>query len=522
MVGEHGIARATWRDHVVEDPIGLRRAETQHVGSEYLLQPIERSHTVQFYDGEAFLIEAVCKFVGAGLQTDERVLVIATRERLRAVDARLNSLGFDAGDATARGRLMTIDAQQMLSQFMAGDLPDEDLFNQQLARTLDAFDAAQPRESTVEVKTFGPTRVRVYGEMVDALARAGNVRGAIALEQLWSEVGRRYGFTVLCAYNLSSFQRAGDAVHFAGVCELHSHVLPTESFACCPDRVERLREVCRLQQSARALEHEVAHRLELEDAVRSALSDRSRIEDELVATVKREREARARADASQAFKEVFLGMLGHDLRNPLNTILTTARLMLMRRELEAETAKRIVRLVSSGERMQRMIEQILDATHTRLSAGIVVQLGDPCDLVPLVRQVTSEMRAANTNHSIELDAPAPCLARINTARMEQVLANILGNAIAHGDPARGIRVSALVRDGTVCVTVHNYGVPIDPENQAMLFEPFKRGGKPQGRSSGLGLGLYISQHVVRAHGGNIAVDSSEGGGTQFEIRLPRS
>jgi signal transduction histidine kinase len=104
--------------------------------------------------------------------------------------------------------------------------------------------------------------------------------------------------------------------------------------------------------------------------------------------------------------------------------------------------------------------------------------------------------------------------------MGQVLTNLLENAVAHGDLKRGIRVRVVDRDETACISVHNYGVPIDSEGQALLFEPFKRGGRPQGRSSGLGLGLYISQHVVRAHGGNVAVESSEIAGTRFEIRLP--
>ena len=115
-----------------------------------------------------------------------------------------------------------------------------------------------------------------------------------------------------------------------------------------------------LQQRARSLESEIARRKELETALRDALRERTRIEEDLRASVKREQAARVRAEANDAFKEVFLGILGHDLRNPLNTVLTTARLMTMRRELPPESQKRLGRIITSGVRMQKMIEQILD------------------------------------------------------------------------------------------------------------------------------------------------------------------
>lgn len=506
----------------MNESIGVTSHAPAHIAAEYLSQPAERSHAVQFYEGEEFLVDTVCEFISAGLRAGEQVLAIATPPHVRAISARLTGFGIAADEAHACGQLMMIDAQQMLSQFMLSELPDAVLFREQIAHTLTTLhDAAHRRDATVRTPQALGARVRVYGETVDLLARGGKLRAAIILEELWNEASQRHAFATLCAYDLGSFQHAGDAECFADVCRSHSHVLPTERFAACQDRFERLREVSRLQQNARALEQEVRKRIELEGMLRNALSAHDRIEDELFATVKREREARGRADASLAFKEVFLGVLGHDLRNPLNTILTTTRLMLMRRELEPETHKRLGRVVASGERLQRMIEQILDATRVRLAAGIVVSLGEASDIVPLVTDVAGDTRAVHASIPLELDAPEPCIARVDSHRMAQVLANLLDNAVVHGDPERGIRVSAAVRDGTVCISVHNYGAPIDPEGHSLLFEPFKRGGRPQGRSSGLGLGLYISQHIVRAHGGNIAVESSENAGTRFEIRLPR-
>ncbi|HET6332005.1 MAG TPA: ATP-binding protein [Polyangiales bacterium] len=505
----------------MEEPIERTSRETQHIAAEFLSQPAARSHAIQFYEDEAFLVDSAYQFIGAGLRAGDQVLAIATRAHLRAINARLSESGIDVDDANARGQLLALDAQQMLSQLMASESsPDRVRFREQVARTFNALYAAPHRQDAAAHSHEGVVRLRVYGEMVDLLTQTGNMPAAILLEQLWDEVCQHHAFALLCPCDLARFQHAGDADRFADFCKLHTHVLPAERFATCGDRVERLREVTRLQQSARALEQEVRQRIELEGMLRTALRAHSRMQDEFLAAVKREREARARADASVAFKEVFLGVLGHDLRNPLNTILTTTRLMLMRGELEPESHKRLGRVVASGERMHRMIEQILDATRLRLTAGIVVQLGEAADIVPLVSEVVSDTRAAHPSVSLELVAPVPCIARFDPQRMEQVVANLIENAFAHGDPAYSVRVSAVLRDGTVCVSVHNYGAPIDAEAQSLLFEPFKRGGRPQGRSSGLGLGLYISQNVVRAHGGNIAVDSSERTGTRFEIRLP--
>lgn len=509
----------------MNDSIGLTSSGA-HIGSEFLTHPAPGSHLVQFYEGEEFLVAAVCAYLGAGLRAGDQVVAIVTRPHARAIGARLSELGFDVEDSSARGQLVIIDAQHMLSQFMQSELPDEVLFREQIARLLAILSDSEPRLSAADTvadsnRPPSPVRVRAYGEMVDVLARSGNARAAVALEELWSQVCERHSFALLCAYDLASFQQVEDIQRFSDVCTRHSHVLPAERFAKCEGRAARLREVTRLQQCAAALDREVQKRLELEESLRNALRAHSRVEDELLATVKRERESRARADASQAFKEVFLGVLGHDLRNPLNTILTTTRLMLMRRELEPEAHKRLARVVASGERMHRMIEQILDATRTRLTSGIVVQLGEPRDLVPLVAEAVSELRLAHPDVGIELLAPEPCLARIDPERMSQVVENLLENAVAHGDPARGVRVSVEVRDGTICVGVLNFGAAIDSVSQSLLFDPWKRGGRPEGRSAGLGLGLYISQHVVRAHGGNIAVESTAQAGTRFEIRLPR-
>jgi signal transduction histidine kinase len=479
-----------------------------HIAADLLQRPPPRSHTVQFYEGDRFLVETIAHYMGAGLSVRERVLAVLTPEHSRAVVARLEALGCNVQGALQSGALVLRDARQTLSQFMLGEQLDPGLFRAQLARTFADLGGGE----------WPSPRIRAYGEMVDLLAGDGNLAAAIQLEELWNDASARYGFALLCGYSVHNFQSGSARTRFADVVARHSHVLPTEEFCELNDCAASLREISLLQQRARQVDYERRERRELEHSLSQAQAAKALFEDELRAALWREREARVRVEASHAFKEVFLGMLGHDLRNPLNTILTTLRVTLMQPELEDELRRRLSRVLSSSERMQRMVEQILDATRARLSAGIPVRL-DANDLVPLMRDAVADLRAAHHGREVELDLPASSCARIDPERFAQVLANLLNNAIAHGDPKRPIRVSAQSAEGMLSIVVHNFGT-IDPQVLPLLFDPWKRGVKPQARSAGLGLGLYISLHVVRAHGGNITVESSESTGTRFEIRLP--
>jgi len=366
----------------------------------------------------------------------------------------------------------------------------------------------------------GKGRLRAYGEMVDVLWRDGNSRAAIRLEELWNEAGKEHSFSLLCAYRMGNFYKEGDAARFLEVCRNHTHVIPTESFSRLDDASARLREITLLQQRALALESEIEHRKELEKALRDALRERSHVEEELRASVKREKKAREQAEASDTFKEMFLAMLGHDLRNPLNTILMTARLMIMRHELPAGSEKRALRVISSGERMHRMIAQILDVTRARLGEGIPVTPDQVCDISVVVAKIVEEVRAGNPSRTIDLRVESPCIAGIDCDRFEQVVSNLLGNAVAHGAPEKPVCVTVSSRGNMASVAVHNEGTPIDPAFLPTLFDPFQRG-RPNHGSDGLGLGLYISEKIVRAHGGEIRVESSSDLGTQFEAIIPR-
>jgi len=375
--------------------------------------------------------------------------------------------------------------------------------------------------------------MRAFGEMVDLLWRDGNPRAAIRLEELWAAAVEERSMSLLCTYRSDNFREPGDSTGFANVCRTHTHVMPSESFSQLGDSESRLREISLLQQQARMLEGEIRQRKAIESALREVLERREQVKAALRASLEREQEARAQTQASDAFKAVFMDILGHDLRNPLNAILTTARLMTLRGELLPESQKRVDRVVSSGVRMQRMIEQILDMARDRLTTGIAVSRTAPRDLVPLIAKIVEETRLSHPEQRIELRSEGRCFASVDADRFEQVVANLLLNAATHGDRRRPILVHVAAslagarKDSTlpgswISLGVRNFGTPIEAACLPLLFDPFRRERKPKGHSAGLGLGLYISERIVRAHGGSLRATSSEFEGTLFEVLIPRA
>jgi signal transduction histidine kinase len=478
-----------------------------HVEAKLLAEPPARSHSVQFYEEEAILFDTVAHYLATGLEMGDRLLVIATPEHRAGFMKRLDERG--GMEALESGQITLLDARATLAKFMVDGMPDRDLFLDAIGRIL------------IRLQGDGehPARIRAYGEMVDVLWRAGNSRAALQLEELWNDALAEHSFSLLCAYVMGNFYKEGDAAKFFEVCHTHSHVLPTEAYAQLDDATGRLREISLLQQRARALENEILHRKELEAALRDALKERGRVEGELRGYLRREKEARERAEANDAFKQMFLGILGHDLRNPLNGVLTTARTMTMRGDLSAETNSRLERIVSSGLRMKRMIDQLLDLTRARLADGIPVDRTEQ-DLVPLVTKIVDEIRVANSSRSIELRTNGSCLVCVDADRFEQVISNLVGNAVAHGDPTKPIRVDLIERGSVTSLSVQNWGAPIGADLLPLIFDPFRRAKNAPGRADGLGLGLYIAERIVSAHGGKIEVASSAEAGTRFEVVLP--
>ncbi len=219
-----------------------------------------------------------------------------------------------------------------------------------------------------------------------------------------------------------------------------------------------------------------------------------------------------------SFRERMMGVLGHDLRNPLNAITLSTDLLLRRGGCSPEDRKQLGHVRRAANRMTEMIETLLD--FTRLRFGAFPLSFRPVDLGEIVRGVVDEVHAGIPDRPIELRTRGTLRGNWDPARMSQAITNLVSNAIAYGEPGTTVTVDVEGDDHDATVTVNNIGLPIPPAFMAVIFEPFRRD-VPQDRSPhGLGLGLYIVEQIVLAHGGGIRVESNAQEGTTFTMRLP--
>lgn len=235
---------------------------------------------------------------------------------------------------------------------------------------------------------------------------------------------------------------------------------------------------------------------------------------ELARTARRMEDVRQEA----RFRELFMSVLGHDLRNPLSVILTGARSMSRRDSLSPEQQKVLTRMISSAERMARMIDELMDFSRIRLSGGIRIE-GSAGDLGEVCRAVIEEFEVTHPERRFVFTAEGDLRGKWDRDRLAQVFSNLIGNAVQHGDD-RPIEITARGDGPRVVVEVANQGRPIPAELLPSIFDPFRRSATGAA-TGGLGLGLYIARQIVLSHGGTIDVRSREGLGTTFRVELPR-
>ncbi|SFQ39618.1 hypothetical protein SAMN05216567_11571 [Variovorax sp. OK605] len=217
-------------------------------------------------------------------------------------------------------------------------------------------------------------------------------------------------------------------------------------------------------------------------------------------------------------REQFIAVLGHDLRNPLSAVGATAEL-LVRRESEPELVKLGTRLKASTRRMSGLIDDVLDFARVRLGSGMGLSLREADFLASGLKDVVDEVRAANPQLDIRDDIAINGAVRCDQGRIQQVLSNLIGNAVTHGAPDRPIAVRAAIEGDKLVLSVTNGGTPIPPDDLAKIFQPYWRPAhsKPGG---GLGLGLYIASEIVAGHGGTLQVTSCADQGTRFLVTIP--
>jgi signal transduction histidine kinase len=220
------------------------------------------------------------------------------------------------------------------------------------------------------------------------------------------------------------------------------------------------------------------------------------------------------------FNEMFSALLAHDLRSPLSAIIGSAHI-LRRRSSDAATLETAARILASGTRMARMIEDMLDLARARLGGGIVIRR-EPADFAALVERVVREHQAAAPARLIEFSAEGDCSGEWDTERIAQVASNLIGNALKHGE-ANGlveVRLDGKAAD-QVILRVKNAGT-IAAHMVGHLFDPFRGVQRQSGRGDGLGLGLYIVSQIVLAHGGSVDVETGGENATVFRVCIPRN
>lgn len=450
------------------------------------------AHFVQFYESEEFLYDVVATFIAEGLPHREPVVVIATEEHRRGFAERLKAKGFGVEGVTF------LDARTVMSTYMNGGVPDEQRFMTAIGGVLEEAGAGAAHG-----------RVRAYGEMVDLLWRDGNPEAAIRVEELWNDIGTLYPFTLLCAYPMGNFYKESDARLFDHVCTAHGRVFPTERHDRGADDDTRLREIAALQQRAAMLEAEIAHRRELERALRTRLEENARLYE--------------LAQQNNRAKDEFLATLSHELRTPLTAILGWSRMLSLGTLDEVTTRTALETIERSARTQAALVDDLLDLS--RIVTGKLALHSSSVDLCAPVDAAVATMRLAAEARGIALRVSRPegsCMVAGDPTRLQQIAWNLIANAVKFSNAGSEISVAVEREAGLARLVVRDTGKGITADFLPHVFEPFRQADGASTRiHNGLGLGLAIVKYMTELHGGTVAAASDgDGCGATFTVTLP--
>ncbi|WP_296185972.1 GAF domain-containing sensor histidine kinase [Pseudomonas sp. UBA1879] len=217
-------------------------------------------------------------------------------------------------------------------------------------------------------------------------------------------------------------------------------------------------------------------------------------------------------------RDQFVAVLGHDLRTPLSAIRMSADL-LESRATEKPSAKLITAIRDSANRMGLLIENVLDFARGRMGGGIPVKRQRVDDLADVLKRAIREVEVSHPDAILVDSLAVPAGIYCDALRLSQLLSNLVGNAVTHGDKTAPVHVNAWSQDGEIFISVLNQGAPIANQLLPFLFEPFTRS-EAGLHGEGLGLGLYIASQIAKAHGGTLTVTSTLEAGTTFTTRFP--
>lgn len=217
-------------------------------------------------------------------------------------------------------------------------------------------------------------------------------------------------------------------------------------------------------------------------------------------------------------QELFMVTLTHDLRNPLNVIKMGAQLVLRRFERGDAHFDVTAKMLSAIARLDSMIQNLLDASQLRAGQSLKLNFED-CDLEQLVQEVVEDLNFTYQERFVVVSDSA-MMTYCSRKEIRRVIENIATNAVKYGSPDTPITLTLQQTATEISLNIHNEGAPIAPDAQSILFQQFRRtsNGREQ---TGWGLGLFLAKSLTEAHQGTIEVESAEGKGTSFIIKLPK-
>ncbi|HKP54201.1 MAG TPA: ATP-binding protein [Chloroflexia bacterium] len=452
------------------------------------------AHTVQFYGDDAFLLDELSRFIGSALEAGDASIVIATKEHRDELAMRLKARGLDIAHIVREGRYVSLDAAETLSKFMVEGWPDEARFTELIGGTIAG--------ATLAARGDYP-RVAAFGEMVALLWAEGKSKAAIRLEELWNGLAQTHAFNLRCAYPTSFFGRSEDSICIEEICATHSHVLPDESYTSLTTDAARLHAIAILQQKAQALEAEVEERKKTQQALREANQEL--------------REAIAARDE-------FLSVAAHELKTPITSLRGFAQLLLRDARRNRESSpERIESALSAIEtqtgKLTHLLSRLLDTAQ--IKAGKLRIEPERTDLVALVRSALA-LQHGTENHDFAFYAPEHIEALVDPLRLEQVVTNLLDNAVKFSPHGGSVTVElGQDAEGGIELSVTDQGLGIPFGEREGIFDRFHQAHDGH-HLSGMGLGLYIIREIVELHGGSVRIEGTEQSGSRFVVSLPPS
>jgi signal transduction histidine kinase len=221
-------------------------------------------------------------------------------------------------------------------------------------------------------------------------------------------------------------------------------------------------------------------------------------------------------------RDIFLAILGHDLRAPLQAVSMSTEMLMRKTNLEGDALTCALRIKRGTRHMAVMIGDLLELVRSRLGKSLPIEPA-PMDLADTVREAIAQACAAHPQRVPTLSVEGDTQGVWDGRKLDQMLQNLIGNALQHGSNNSAVKLTLRGEADSVRLTVHNDGAPIPPEALPTIFDPLVRSADEalNGPTTSLGLGLFIVKEVVKAHQGTIDVSSNEADGTMFTVVLPR-